>query len=238
MKFKDLDVENWDVSSATDMSYMFYGCGELTELDLSKWDVSNVTTMYHMFTDCIKMERYNFSGWDTSKVTVVNGMFNSNRALKTIDLSDFDTQNIQDFSQLFDGASALETVIGMDKWDTSSGLYYVELFTGTKVKEVDLSSFDMTTALRTDTMFSGNSELTTIYVGDNWNLDPARLEKSGGMFGGNPKLTGANGTTTAGNPTDATYARVDTPAVVDAEGNVITEAVPGYLTYKAAPEAP
>ena len=238
MKFKDLDVENWDVSSATDMSHMFYGCGELTELDLSKWDVSNVTTMYHMFTDCIKMERYNFSGWDTSKVTVVNGMFNSNRALKTIDLSDFDTQNIQDFSQLFDGASALETVIGMDKWDTSSGLYYVELFTGTKVKEVDLSSFDMTTALRTDTMFSGNSELTTIYVGDNWNLDPARLENSGGMFGGNPKLTGANGTTTAGNPTDATYARVDTPAVVDAEGNVITEAVPGYLTYKAAPEAP
>jgi hypothetical protein len=25
---------------------------------------------------------------------------------------------------------------------------------------------------------------------------------------------------------------------MDAEGNVITEAVPGYLTYKAAPEAP
>ena len=29
---------------------------------------------------------------------------------------------------------------------------------------------------------------------------------------------------------------IDTPAVKDAEGNVITEAVPGYLTYKAAPE--
>lgn len=29
----------------------------------------------------------------------------------------------------------------------------------------------------------------------------------------------------------ATYARLDLPAVVDAEGNVISEAVSGYLTH-------
>ena len=231
MKLKDLDVSQWDMSSAENLNWMFYGCGQLTDLDLSKWDVSNVTTMHHTFADCFKMENYNFSGWDTSKVISMNGIFNSNRALKVVDVSEFDTQNMEDFNQFFDGCSSLETVIGMDKWDTSSGKYFFELFTGTKVREVDLSSFDMSSAKDTSSMFSGNSELTTIYVGDNWNLNPAQLESSGGMFGGNPKLTGANGTTTSGNPTDATYARVDTPAVVDTEGNVITEAVPGYLTH-------
>ena len=69
----------------------------------------------------------------------------------------------------------------------------------------------MTTALRTENMLSGNSELTTIYVGDNWNLDPTQLESSGGMFGGNPKLTGGTGSTaTTLGATDASVAYVDT----------------------------
>lgn len=219
MKLKDLDVSQWDMSSAENLNWMFYGCGELTDMDLSNWDVSNVTSMFHTFADCFKMQNYNFSGWDTSKVTTMNGIFNSNLSLKVVDVSEFDTQNIEDFNQIFDGCTSLETVIGMDKWDTSSGQSFFELFTGTKVREVDLSSFDMSSAKDTRSMFSGNYELTTIYVGDNWNLDPAQLESSGGMFGGNPKLTGANGTTTSGNPTDATYARID------------TEETPGYLTH-------
>ena len=191
-----------------------------------------------MFADCFKMVDYNFTGWNTSSVTVMDGIFNSNRALKVVDLSDFDTQNVENFNQVFDGASSLEKVVGMDQWDTSSGKYFQQFLTGTKVTEMDLSSFDMTNATHTWMMFSGNPELTTIYASENWNLNPAQLKNAGNMFGGCGKLTGANGTTTAGNPTDATYARIDLPAVKDAEGNVITEAVPGYLTYKAAPVKP
>ena len=238
MKFAKLEVENWDTSSATDISYMFYGCGYITDLDLSKWDVSNVTTLVHTFADCFDMVNYNFTGWDTSSVTTMDGIFNSNLALQVIDLSAFDTQNIQDFDQTFDGCSELIQVIGMDRWDTSSLKYVQQFLTGTKVTVMDLSSFDMTNATHTWMMFSGNPELTTIYASENWNLNPAQLKNAGNMFGGCGKLTGANGTTTAGNPTDATYARIDLPAVKDAEGNVITEAVPGYLTYKAAPVTP
>ena len=238
MKFTKLEVENWDTSSATDISYMFYGCGYITDLDLSKWDVSNVTTLVHTFADCFDMVNYNFTGWDTSSVTTMDGIFNSNRALQVIDLSAFDTQNIEDFDQTFDGCSELIQVIGMDRWDTSSLKYVQQFLTGTKVTVMDLSSFDMTNATHTWMMFSGNPELTTIYASENWNLNPAQLKNAGNMFGGCGKLTGANGTTTAGNPTDATYARIDLPAVKDADGNVITEAVPGYLTYKAAPVTP
>ena len=220
MTLKDLDVSQWDMSSAQNINYMFYGCGQLTDLDLSAWDVSNVTTMYHTFADCFKMENYNFSGWDTSKLTVMDGIFNGNRALKVIDVSDFDTQNVTDFDQFFDGCSVLETVIGMDQWDTSSGKYFVELFTGTQVREVDLSSFDMSKAEQTYNMFLSNPQLTTIYVSDKWNLDPSKVTSSGNMFGYNPKLTGGNGSTTATlKLTDVTYANVDTPET------------PGYLTH-------
>jgi len=177
------------------------------------------------------MENYVFSGWDTSHLEIMDGIFNSNRGLKTIDVSDFDTQNVWDFDQLFDGASALQEIIGMNQWDTSSGKDFRQVFTGTKLVVLDLSSFNMASASYVENMINSNSELTTIYVGDNWNLDPAKLSNSAAMFSGNGKLVGGNGTTYNSSILDATYARVDMPAVLDADGNVITEAVPGYLTH-------
>ena len=85
-----------------------------------------------------------------------------------------------------------------------------------------------------DTSHWDTSKVTTIYAGDNWNLNIDQLVAHGSMFAGCGKLVGGSGTTTAGNPVDATYARIDIPAEVDAEGNVITEAIPGYLTHISA----
>lgn len=231
MSFTELPVENWDMSSATNISYMFYGCGNLTELDLSNWDVSNVTTMFHLFADCMKMERYDFTGWNTESLQIMDGMFNSNKALKVVDVSELDTANVTDFDQVFDGCSSLEQIIGLDKWDTSKGQHFSEFLLGTQVTVLDLSSFDMSSAVRTKNMFHVNSNLTTIYVGDSWNLNPGQLTDTG-MFGVNAKLTGANGSTLSSiGSNSAVYARVDLPAVVDDAGNVITEAVPGLMTH-------
>ena len=221
MLFTELAVENWNVSSAVKMDRMFYGCGRLTQMDLSKWDVSNVTTMYHMFCDCFNMVSYNFSGWNTASLVIMDGMFNDNDSLKVVDVSDFDTSKVQDFDQIFESCTELENIIGLELWDTSSGKEFAQVFVGTKLKELNLTGFNLSNAKYTDDMFKNNSELTTIYVSDNWNLDPAKLDSSPNMFSGNPKLTGANGTTIAGNPVDATYARVDTAET------------PGYLTYKS-----
>jgi hypothetical protein len=69
-------------------------------------------------------------------------------------------------------------------------------------------------------MFSYCSLLKTIYVGDGWDMGSAT--KTDKMFHSCYNLVGANGTTISGNPTDGTYARVDTPEA------------PGYLTYKSA----
>ena len=230
MLFTELAVENWDVSSAVNMECMFYGCGQLTELDLSAWDVSNVTNMRHIFADCFKIESYNFSGWNTASLQNLDGIFNSNKALEVVDVSDFDTTTVTNFAQVFDGCTNLKQIIGLDRWDTSNGQKFGEFLLGTSVESIDLSAFDMSSATNVVNMFHVNSKLTTIYVGDNWNLDTEKLGEQG-MFGVSSKLKGGNGSTTGTLGNKARYARVDLPAVLDEEGNVITEAVPGLLTH-------
>jgi surface protein len=219
MKFTELPIEDWDTSSATDIGYMFYGCGSLTSLDLHKWDVSKVTTMRHTFADCNSITEYNFTGWNTESLQNINGIFNSNKALVTIDVSDFDTANVTDFGQTFDGCSVLQNIVGLDKWDTRKGTNFGEFLLGTQVVAIDLSSFDMSSAKTVLNMFHVNPKLTTIYVGDNWNLNPATLSSPNGMFGSSTALKGANGNTTRTLSNSAIYARVDTPET------------PGLLTH-------
>ena len=233
MKFKTLPVENWDVSKVTHMGSMFYGCGQLTELDLSNWDTSSLTNLRHTFADCFKLEKIDFTGWDTSKVWNFDGMFNDCMALKELDLSSFDTGSATTFGQFFEGCASLKTVKGMENWDTSKVTNMEEMFNANSrdmhLEYVDLSAFDTSNVIAIYSMFNGCYRLQTVYVGDGW--DMSKVTSSGSMFSGCSALVGANGTTTSGNPTDATYARVDEPAVRDDEGNVITEAVPGLLTH-------
>ncbi|MBQ8192084.1 MAG: BspA family leucine-rich repeat surface protein, partial [Bacteroidaceae bacterium] len=232
MQISGLDFSNWDTSNATNMGYMFYGCGTMESIDLSGWDVSKVTTMNHMFCDCYKMQNYNFSGWNTESLTIMNGMFNNNDSLKVVDVSDFDTQNVYDFVQVFDACYSLETIIGLDKWDTSSADRFVEFLTSTKVREIDLSSFDASNVKYMSRMFYNNSQLTTIYVGDKWNFDISTLDTTSGnasysgmgnMFESNPNLVGGNGSTPADFGTSAAIGAI--------YGCVDTDETPGLLTH-------
>ncbi len=220
MKFTELPIENWDTSSATNIGYMFYGCGNLTKLDLHKWDVSKVTTMRHTFADCNSITEYNFTGWNTESLQNMDGIFNSNKALVTIDVSDFDTSNVTDFRQVFDGCTSLETIVGLTNWDTSKGVYFGEFLLGSNMVSIDLSSFDMSSAKYVLNMFHVNPRLTTIYVGDNWNLNPDNLSSANGMFGSSGALRGGNGSSVSSlGSNSAIFARVDTPET------------PGLLTH-------
>ncbi len=79
---KTLDLNFWDVSRVTDMSFLFKDFGFLDfeypkprkfhcriKLDISRWDVSKVTKMAHMFDGCDYVDFGDLSGWDRSKVT-------------------------------------------------------------------------------------------------------------------------------------------------------------------------
>ena len=221
MKLVDLDLSDWDMSSATNISYMFYGCGSLKTMDMSNWDVSHVTTTYHMFADCYDLESLDFTGWNTTSLTNMDGMFNDCHELTVLDLSDFDTANVTDISQIFEGCNSLIEIIGFGQWDTSSLVDAAQLFnangTNMQIEVVDLSGWNTSKVTAFDLTFNGCANLKTIYVGDGWDVD--QVTESGSMFSGCYSLVGGNGTTFDSTKTDITYAHVD------------AEGVPGYLTH-------
>ena len=69
-------------------------------------------------------------------------------------------------------------------------------------------------------MFREMDNITSIYVGDNWNTSNVTLSTS--MFGYSRKLVGGSGTTYDVSHTDVEYARVDDP----------DNGKPGYFTLK------
>ena len=74
-QFKYIDISDWDVSGVTDMSYMFYGCKELTSVgNISGLDISSVTDMSYMFAFCKKFNQ-DLSKWNVSKVRYHSYMF-------------------------------------------------------------------------------------------------------------------------------------------------------------------
>ena len=219
-------VENWDMSSATSIRDMFYGCAKIEHLDLSKWDVSNVKDMHHTFCDCFGLKSVDFSGWNTANLENMDGTFNDCYSLEALDMSMFNTSKVGTMSQLFEGCASLTSIKGMENWDTSSLWDVNEMFypngRGSSIEVVDLSSFNTSKLLNTSRMFSGCSQLKTVYVGDGWDLSNATNHWD--MFGGCGNLVGGNGSTVADlKALDKTYACVDTPEN------------PGYLTYKESP---
>ena len=76
-QFKYIDISDWDVSSVTNMTCMFYGCEKLKSVgDISKWNVSSVTNMHAMFSLC-KYFNQDLSSWDVSNVSDADFMFYS-----------------------------------------------------------------------------------------------------------------------------------------------------------------
>lgn len=144
-KLKDIDLSGFDFSKTTDMSFMFYGCSSLGEIDVTNWDVSNCISFDH-FAAHAKLKRKGIENWNTKSAVNMNAMFH-NCAEEELDLSGFDTSKVQFFSQMFENSPNLKRIKGLEKWDTSSGLGFEEMFERCyKLEEVDLSSFDTSKA--------------------------------------------------------------------------------------------
>ena len=251
------DIEDWDVSSCTTLEDTFVNAEKIKSLDLSKWDVSNVTNMQGTFTSFLVCTELNLTGWDTSKVTNMLQTFWNCRSLVSIPgLSEFDTSNVKTFQGMFgqcakngqnlhldlsnwDTSSATTmrlmfymadyvTVEGTENWNVSNVTNaYAMFYKANSITELDLSGWQPSSLTDARYMFQGCSNLETIYVSDLWTN--ASITSSGNMFAGCGKLTGGAGTKVSN--TGHINARIDLPAVTDAEGNVITPAVPGYLTH-------
>ena len=67
------NLGSWDVSSVTNMSFMFGGASAFNQ-DIGTWNVTSVTEMNSMFFDAGTFDQ-DLSTWDVSSVTDMTDMF-------------------------------------------------------------------------------------------------------------------------------------------------------------------
>ncbi|WP_096021116.1 BspA family leucine-rich repeat surface protein [Campylobacter lanienae] len=131
-------LDNWDVSSVIYMSEMFAGCTNFNQ-SLDNWDVGSVTDMSGMFRDC---ENFNqpLDSWDVSSVTDMSGMFincyNFNQPLNNWDVS-----NVTDMSGMFSSCENFNQPL--NSWDVGSVTDMGEMFTLCENFNQPLNSWDV-----------------------------------------------------------------------------------------------
>jgi surface protein len=153
-----IGLENWRPEKCTTTGSMFYGCGKLRTANMSGWTVPNRKTMSHMFADCHNLKNVYFTGWQSPTLNSMDGLFIHCMALETVDMSMFNTSKVIEFSQMFEACTSLEQIIGMDKWNTTGGSTFTEMFNLTQsLKVLDLSAFNTGNAYDNYKTYVGDS---------------------------------------------------------------------------------
>ena len=187
---KDLDLSNFNTSSATDMSEMFCDLENLAFFDLSNFDTSNVTNMSYMLAGMNSLTFLDLSNFNTSKVTDMSGMFDALSGLTSLDLSNFDTSKVTNMYAMFANMSSLISL--------------------------NLSNFDTSKVTNMRYMFSLTNEyvisdrLEVIWVKNDF--DTTKLTNYSYMFANRKKLRGGAGSYLADPSTaDKSWLRIDDP---------------------------
>ena len=107
----EFDATNWDLSSVTNMIYMFTGTTSLKSVSLP--DTSNVTDMRFMFSHTTSLTSVSLP--DTSNVTNMLGMFYAATSIKSVSIAD--TSSVTDMRYMFKGAASL--IEDIRDWDVS-----------------------------------------------------------------------------------------------------------------------
>lgn len=153
---ENIDLNHWDVSSATSADYLFEGCKNLKSFNIDQWDISNIRTFDHLFYNCTSLEEVDLSdrefklnGYrtsDSSGVSYDGGWFEGCTNLKKIKLPKVEAapwgNGKGNFTlyYLFANCSSLESVdLSPINFDKFTDLGY--MFSGcTSLKEVKITS--------------------------------------------------------------------------------------------------
>jgi surface protein len=100
------DISGWDVSSITDMSFMFSNNSTFNQ-DIGSWNVSNVTNMFRMFDGTTSFNQ-DIGLWDVSNVTNMVGMF-FNATSFNQDIGSWDVSNVVNMVVMLDNCGMNQT---------------------------------------------------------------------------------------------------------------------------------
>lgn len=87
-KLTYVDVNDWNIDMAADLSSMFHNCSALSNITLNLWDTRNVTNTSNMFAQCYSLEKLDITGWNMTNVTDMTDMFAGCSKIKNLLLSE------------------------------------------------------------------------------------------------------------------------------------------------------
>jgi len=127
------DISKWNTNNITNMSCTFRGCSNLLSLsDISKWNTNNVINMSCMFFGCSKLSNLpDISKWNTNNVINISGMFYECSNLSNLpDISKWNTNNVTNMYGIFRGCSNLSNLPDISKWNTNKATDMSGIFRG------------------------------------------------------------------------------------------------------------
>ncbi len=154
------NIGQWQMTSATNLAYMFYEASSLTTLSIDKWNTSRVTNLQYTFCYCSALTTLDVADWDTRNVTVMGKTFRGLTNIKSLPIDKWQTGRVYDMQLIFANDTSLETV-NVGNWDTS------------QVESLDNA-------------FARMTSLTTLPI-ENWNT--SKLTRMQGTFSNLPNLT-------------------------------------------------
>jgi len=149
--FNDPDISSWNVSSVTNMGYMFFNADAFNQ-DISSWDVSNVLSMGSMFRETTTFNQ-DISGWDVSSVTAMTLMFYRATAFNNGGVAlnwGNKTANVQLMSSMFRQSSFNQDI---SSWNVSSVTNMSYMFRLATAFNQDISSWNVSSVTNMSYMF-------------------------------------------------------------------------------------
>lgn len=209
LRFSSIDLSLFSSTNVTTMESMFERCAQLESIDISGFDSASLTTTENMFYCCYLLPSVSFpAAFTCSKVVTTVQMFDDCRKLSTLDLSHFDSSALTEAKFMFAALFSLSSI-------TLGPAFTCENVTNTNamfaqceaLTQLDLEYFNPTSLTKTDDMFNGCKNLSTLYTAPD--VDWSSATSSSSMFYNCTSLTGGNGTAFDSSKINAAYARVD-----------------------------
>ena len=178
------DISHWDVSSVTDMRYMFTAPSNdgITfdryhdfNQDISNWDVSSVTDMAFMFYGASSFNR-SLGPWDVSSVRDMRAMFYHAKSFNK-GIGNWDVSSVTDMAFMFHTAESFNT--GISNWDVSSVRDMRAMFYDSPFNQY-IGDWDVSSVTDMAFMFRGATTFNQ-YIGD-W--DVSSVTDMAAMFSG------------------------------------------------------
>jgi len=145
----NLDISNWDTSSAVNMFRMFNRATNFNQ-NISNWNVSNVTNMRNMFNRATNFNQ-NIGSWNVSSVTNMMNMFYQATNFNQ-DIGSWDISSLTNAEGMFNYATSFNQNI--NSWNTSNITTMKNMFNNATNFNQNIGSWNVNSVTNMNSMFS------------------------------------------------------------------------------------